>query len=205
MAAAEDREKMLAACHNLLADSGQLLLTLPFNAGKGLDENSFYPYVEHGCFDLEGVDYLWTERGRMLEARGADVSQLRKVEGAFSNIRLRLKKKGSFISLGEIGLSGQFACHGEPRYDEQPPGRSIYYGPASPWLIEDVRDEAGYLSVPPFPPLNRMRRRLIGLGLKRIRYRLNLKLGLSGRHDRYREKLAQVEKEMADLRRLFAQ
>ena len=192
-------DKVLAVCHRLLPPGGRLVLTLPYAMEKAFNEGSFDPYINAGCFELESVDYLWTELGRVLESRGVSWPERLRTRGAVLALRLVLRKAGPFISSGKASPGEDLSESGG---DE--PWRVIYSHPAQSWLVDDSRDEAGYRPLPPLPPIRKMRLRLAGLWFKRLRYSFNLSLGLSGRHDRYREKLAAVEGEMLELRRLLA-
>lgn len=200
-------DSMLAACHELLSPGGRLILTLPYRAegfrgGVGFNENSFASYVQAGCFEWVSVDYLWTDLGRVLEARGLPLQERLKAGGAVFAMRLILRKTGSFIASGPSRPTDILA---EKPTQAVEPWRHIYSRPAQPWQVYDPRnDEAGYSPLPPLPPISKMRLRLAGLWLKKIRYNFNLRFGLSGRHDRYREKLAEVERERLEIRRLLS-
>lgn len=211
---ADKHEGVLSVCHELLAERGRLILTLPFrgenNGGQraempGFNENSFQPFIDNGSFELERIEYFWTERGRMMEARGLEWGRRLKAEGAVEAIRIVLIKRGQFISQPDPLKASVGRAEVAPTEKEiRPPWRRIYVFPAPAWVVEETADEAGYRSLGPFPPLSAMRSELIKLYLKKIRYRFNLAFGLSGRHDRYREKLAGVERKISEIkRRLF--
>lgn len=201
-------DAMLAACHELLSPGGRLILTLPYRAegagggSPGFHENSFASYLQAGCFERESVDYLWTDLGRVLETRGLPFQKRLKASGSVFALRLILRKAGPFVASGPKQPAEIWAE--KPMQQAMEPWRFIYSRPAQPWLVDDPRDEAGYKPLPPLPPINKMRLRLTGLWLKKIRYNFNLRYGLSGRHDRYREKLAEVERERQEIRRLLS-
>lgn len=224
--------QLLNACRELLADDGHLIITLPADslnenslrdfaapapnaAGlAGTGDAAGRPPAQAGGdggawaapgFTLESRELLMSERGRMLLARGLEPEAAAAAEGALTALRFVLRKGGEGLRPDEAAALRAAAASAlaRPSNAGQDSDRAIYELPAPLWLVDDPRDEAGYPPRPSFPPPKKMRRRLAALTLKRLRYRFNLRLNLSGRHDRYREKLAAVEREIAELRRLL--
>ncbi len=204
LARTPDPDQLMANLLALLQPDGRLILTLPYDLSEeaaGLPRSFNEPALTRytgragllgwteARFAVETVDYRLSAHGRALAARGRSLDELRRTPRAVAGLRVVLRK-----------------CPYPPaeRTEDQALTRDFYLGPAVVWQVaEPGAAEADAAPEPAPPALWRLWLRLAALGLRRERYRLNLRFKLAQGHDRYPEKLAELEKEMGALRRLL--
>ena len=202
---AANPDLLMTRCLELLADDGQMLITVPYdlseeaaNCLRAFNETGFRRYTDQATligwagagFELVKVDYILSDYGRTLAARGRKEEALKLMPRAVSAIRVSLRKR---------------ILSPEEQNEAEIVTRSFYAGSAIIWEVDEP--ETRMLDLPAaenLPGLCSMHLRLWWLLLRRQRYLFNIKCNTGKKHDRYKDKLVELNEEIAKTKRLLS-
>lgn len=204
LARTPDPDLLMGRCLELLADGGRLIITAPYDLSeeaanylRSFNETSFRRYTDQAallgwtgaCFELVKTDYIPSDYGLLLAARGRSEETLKRSARAIAAIRVVLRKR--LLSPAE-------------QTEAEEVTRDFFTGAAIIWEVDEPDTEM--VDLPdakklPGPP--GLRLRLWRLLLRRQRYRFNIKYNTGKKHDRYMDKLIELNEEIERLRHLM--
>ncbi len=228
----EDLDGLMTACLDLLRPGGELIVSGPHElaaeapaARRAFNAASWRRYTDQtewsgwtgARFELARLDYGLSDFGRARQAQGRTPEELDRTPGAVDRLRAVLRKR--LLSPEEKTAAAETAAPlTSPAFRPEAPAppaptdlqtaeppltREIYTGPAIVWLVEDPDREVDPVTRPRLPSRWGLRWKLVQLRLRRARYRFNLRHQYTGRHSRYQDKLADLETEISEARRLL--
>ena len=201
LATTNNPDQLMTNFLELLKPGGRLILTAPYQgavwgtqAGRSFTEKSWLRYTrqarligwETSAFELESSEWLLSETGRILQAKGLPLEALRLRGGAIEGLRTVLRKR---ILTPEEITETAYVC------------RDIFSGPAIDWRVEDEESLVDPVVQAPLPSAFGLRCRLFRLRLNEVRYALNIKFKLARKHGRYEDKLLETRRDIAETRR----